>query len=297
MKSEYGRFDFVCRIAIMKISQGATCGLGLDWRKMMNPGRFYQEIEHIPVSWKDHQVYVPLFYRDFKLMSVNMLASVKKVRALLPSRRLKPYRITPGRTIVAITAYQYRDTDLGPYNEVSVSVPVTMDRNPPMFTGILRKPPANPKAFILHLPVTTELARALGVEMAGYPKFIADIEFVEENDWVTCTVAAEERYILSFSGRKLALDRAPRYCLYPITYRNDYLLRSEFLIASRQMGSSSSAQDVQIVFGDHPIAEEMKHLDLGRVVAYQYCPQAQGILTPVLESCKAERRKGEVPCL
>jgi hypothetical protein len=61
-------------------------------------------------------------------------------------------------------------------------------------------------------------------------------------------------------------------------------LRSEFLIDERDMGNSKNGVDVQLDLGEHPIAEELKEMNLGRVVGYGYCPHAQGILTPVFES-------------
>jgi hypothetical protein len=39
--------------------------------------------------------------------------------------------------------------------------------------------------------------------------------------------------------------------------------------------------------GDHPIAQELEELGLGRMLAYQYAPSYQSILSPVLESFAA----------
>jgi hypothetical protein len=39
--------------------------------------------------------------------------------------------------------------------------------------------------------------------------------------------------------------------------------------------------------GDHPIAQELKGLDIGRLLGYQYQPEYQTILTPVIESLAA----------
>jgi hypothetical protein len=50
------------------------------------------------------------------------------------------------------------------------------------------------------------------------------------------------------------------------------------------MGTSKSGEDVKLELGEHPIADELRALNLGRVLSYSYCPLAQGILTPVFES-------------
>jgi hypothetical protein len=50
---------------------------------------------------------------------------------------------------------------------------------------------------------------------------------------------------------------------------------------------SSGIEDVKLELGEHPIAQELVEMELGRVLGYRYCPHAQGILSPVLESFAA----------
>jgi hypothetical protein len=250
----------------------------------MSASDFFQEIEHTPVLWREYQLHVPLFYQDFRFMSVSLLAPIKGLLNILPSKRLKPYRITPWHGVLSITAYEYRESDIKAYNEVSIGVPVTIDEETPLFTGTLRKMPKSPMSYSHHLPVTTEIAREVGAEFAGYPKFVAEIEFTEDDNWLTCQLNAEGQSILAFSGRKISLRKFPRIRVSPITYRRGYILRSEFVISERDMGNSTSKDDVRIDLGDHRIATELKELKPAQVLGYGYCPHAQGILTPVIES-------------
>lgn len=250
----------------------------------MSAQNFFQEVEHTPVQWRQYQLHVPLFYRDIRLMSLSVMAPADKVKALLPSRRMCPYRILPGQSTISITAYQYRDCDIEPYNEVSIGIPLTLDVDTPQFSGSLRKLPTKPLVYTRHLPVTTEIAREVGAEFAGYPKFVAEIEFSEDDQWLTCELREAGQHILTLRGRKLTLQRFPRYYLSPITYRNGYILRSEFVVDEREMGSSKNGDDIELTLGEHPIAEELRSLNLGRVLGYSYCPHARGILTPVFES-------------
>ena len=252
----------------------------------MSKDDFYNEIEHTQVPWRQYQLYVPLFYRDIMLMTASILVPIENINSILPSNRMKPYRVAPGKTVLTVTAYQYRECDLGPYNEVSISVPITIDKPTPLFTGSLRKMPENPMGYSIHLPVTTEIALEVGAEFAGYPKFIADIEFTEKDSRITCELNSDNKNILTLSGRKLETKQFPRIRINPVTFRNGYILRSEFVINEREMGESKSKDDVKLELGDHRIADELRELDLGKVTGYRYCPQTQGILTPVIESFK-----------
>jgi len=250
----------------------------------MSKQDFFHEVEHTPVPWRQYELHNPLFYQDISFISMSILAPLEKIRQLLPSKRLKPYRVTARLGVVSITAYQYRECDIGPYNEVMIGFPVTIDKETPIFTGTLRKAPEVLLSYSHHLPVTTEIAWEVGAEFAGYPKFVADIQFDEEQGWLKCTLQTEGQHILTLSGRQLPTKRFPRFRVHPLTYRRGYILRSEFVMSEREMGASTREEDVKLELGTHPISEELKAMELGKVTGYRYCPYVQGILTPVIES-------------
>ena len=248
---------------------------------------FFAEVEHPSISWRQYQLHVPVFYQDITFTSASFLAPIAGIGALLPSSRLKPYRVTPWHSVLSVTAYCYRESDLGPYNEVSIGVPVTLDKQVPLFTGVLRKLPPLPLTYVHSLPVTTEIARAVGAEFAGYPKFVAQIDFAEQDGWLVCELRENDQSILTLSGRLLPVKTYPRYRVDPITQRQGYLLRSELVLSERDMGASKNRDDVRLELGRHPISQELRALHLGRALDYGYCPHAQAILTPVFESFAA----------
>jgi hypothetical protein len=250
----------------------------------MRNSSFFQEIEHGLVPWGERSIHVPVFYYDNMRLDALFLASQDGLRALLPSARMHPIRVTPGQGILTISAMEFRDNDLGPYNEVAISIPFTLDRATPLFTGILRKSPEVPNLYICHLPVTTEIARDAGVEFAGYPKFLASIEFEKQNGWIACHLAEGDRHILTLAGRELETQAAPRTRSQFFTVRGGRLLRSEGISSERSQARSRDASHARLELGDHPIAQELKGLGLGRMLVYQYAPSYQSILSPVLES-------------
>ena len=155
-----------------------------------------------------------------------------------------------------------------------------------------RKYPS-PIAFTFQLP---QKLLGKGFDFAGYPKFIADIGFTEAANWWTCELSADGKNVLKLRGRVLNTGQVPRYRVNPITFRRGYLLRSEFVISEREMGDSRRKEDVKLELGDHPISDELRDLKLGRVLGYQFCPQAQGILTPVFESFAANWKSLSKSC-
>jgi hypothetical protein len=168
-----------------------------------------------------------------------------------------------------------------------IAVPVTLDRPTPLFTGSLRKPPPETNVYIHCLPVTTEIARVVGAEFAGYPKFVSEIDFVDKGGWVCCTWVDDGEHVLTLRGRKLPLRSVSRSRVQALTHRRGYILRSESIAGECEMGTSKDIQDVELKLGEHRIAQELRELELGRITAYSYCPHRQHILTPVIESLRA----------
>jgi hypothetical protein len=182
---------------------------------------------------------------------------------------------------------EFRDSDIGPYNEVAVAIPFTLDTPSPLLTGILRKGRGVPNMYIHHLPVATEIARDAGVDLAGYPKFLARIEFEVQEDWITCTLSEGDQLILTLAGRRLTPTQAPRSRVNYYTTRGGRLLRSPGVRSERLVATSTDRSHIRLELGDHAIAEELKGLGIGRMMAYQYSPQYQSILSGPIESFAA----------
>lgn len=249
----------------------------------MRNSDFFQQIAHVDVPWGDRTINVPLFYYDAASISVAFLTPLDKIRKLLPSPRMHPLRVTPWHGMTTINAYEYRDCDLGPYNEVAIGFPITIDQPSPVFTGILRKLPGIPKVYVHHLPVTTEIARDAGVEFANYPKFVADITFEKKNSALTCRLAHAQGHILTLTVCELPLQPLGRSYLHSVTFREGHILRLELIIERRQ-GISRKPAHAHLELGDHPIAQELRDLSMGRMLFCQYAPKYQAILSPPLES-------------
>ncbi len=250
----------------------------------MNSADFFKDIYQIEVKSGSYITKYPIFYREVTYLGLFLLSPLDRIKDILPSKRMNPFRLTPWHSMFTITATQYKDSDVGPYNQVSIGIPFVLDKQSPLFTGILHKVPEVPLIYTLHLAVTTERSRDSGIEMANYPEFIADITFEEENNWIKCKADSEGQNILTLSGRDIPVKPFPRQRVYSVTRKNDQLLRSEFNFSETMAGVSKKQSDVRLQFGDHPIGRKIKDLYSGKVLQYQYYPSGQAILTTPLES-------------
>ena len=132
-------------------------------------------------------------------------AKSSKVKELLPARikeKFKVPELIPGLTMCGIAGFMYKNSSLGPYNEVAITFPVKQKQKmkPNIFvlnlTDIIR---GEFHVYVRHLPVTTKIAKEAGVIIYNYPKFIADIEFQNGSSFI---LAENKKEILSFKMRK-----------------------------------------------------------------------------------------------
>jgi len=251
----------------------------------MRDVEFFAGVPQRLITAAGYEVTIPTFYYDYSQASVVLVTPLERIRELLPSHRLYPLRLTPRSGVTVIVAYEYRDTDIGPYNEVAIGFPVTVDRNSPVLTELRRFQTQGGSVFIWQLPVTTAIARDLGVEAAGYPKFLADIEMGDEAGLATCRLAEEGRHILTLRLRhRKPRRRSERTRMWPVTVKGDRLLRGPAVNNIPQAAVAFHGRGVELELGDHPLADQLRRLEMGRATMASYAPANQTILSPPLES-------------
>lgn len=233
------------------------------------------------VEYKDYDVKLPIFYYDNTAMSAIYTASTEQVRKQLPSPDMHPVELYPGRCLVVFSAFEYRRTDIGPYNEFSISALISHGRKAiPGLTTLACALRNEYTAYVLQLPVTSERARKGGVEMAGYPKFLADIEMSSADGMTTCTVAENGRHILTMQGRNLPTSRGKlaRYVIH--TRKGSIPLSANLYVNPTQFRQALGMNNAQLEIGSgHPVCAQLNGLGLGnQPVLYQYMPSYEAIL-------------------
>ena len=130
-----------------------------------------------------HEVALPLSTHATMTGAV-LSAAPEAVRDLLPAG-LTPVRATRSRAAVTLLCVDYDrigyDSGIEPYNEFGVLIPATHgdSRTLPYVSVFTR----GVTGYVWHLPVTSEPAKALGVDIWGYPKEVADI--TQDDDGTT----------------------------------------------------------------------------------------------------------------
>lgn len=249
----------------------------------MRGSPFFDGVRQLDVPLGEDVLKVPVFYYDGTATTGVFPARLSALRRLMPDPRFVPARLTPGLGAVAITAFEYRDTDIGAYNELAVSVVLDEVPGTPNLPGraLLRAMRRGQfHAWVQHLPVTTELARAGGVRFYNYPKFVGSIEFSESDGRRDAVLSHDGEHVLTLRAAMLPTKGGRSLQLFSHLYMDGQPQSSEFKLRVLQGGFASRPGLAEISLGDrHPVARELAGLLASRRALHtQYLAQFEGIL-------------------
>lgn len=249
----------------------------------MRASGFFEGIRQTKMEVGGFEFQVPALYPDGEQITGVFPARMSALRKMLPDRRMTPARLAPGVGAITVTCFEYRQTDIDPYNELAIGVPLNEPWFRSNFPGRAMLSAVRRGQFdtwVHHLPVTTEIARLGGVDFYNYPKFIASIDFEQTEKTRTCRLAEGAEHILTLSCPRLKNGRTQKVQIFSHLYQNREPQDSEFKILAHDMGRSIRPGAARLELGkEHPIAKELKHALIStRSIAAVYSPRIEGIL-------------------
>ncbi|HNY64119.1 MAG TPA: acetoacetate decarboxylase family protein [Deltaproteobacteria bacterium] len=227
------------------------------------------------------RIKLPVFYYDNTSMTAIYTASTDMVRRHLPTPDMHPVEVTPGRALVAFTAFEYRRSDIDPYNEFSISFPITFRKRAiPGLTLLGMMLRRYFTAYVWQLPVTTEIARYGGVEWYGYPKFLADIGFSHEGPMLVCTLSEGGEKILTLKGKKLKTTTEKVNRIKTFSVKNGFVLPANVYVNPIEFAKSMNPNAAQLSIGEnHAISRQLREMGLSqKPLFYQYMPLMESVL-------------------
>jgi hypothetical protein len=242
--------------------------------------KFLEDVEQHAVEISGGTCDVPILYRNVFAMVGVFTAPTLKLKELLPTSKLVPVEVYPGKGLLGFMAADYRDTSIGPYKEFIIMVPARYHPrfNPPLFPVLRMSASLSFEVFIWQLPLTSEVGLHAGIDIWGFPKFIADIDFSEGDNTVSCTLAEEGKHILTLEVKKNAA-RMKTYFDYTIfSVKDRELLRTHVNGISGSLGRSFKPGGAHLTLGEHPIARRIREVAPGRSMMTMYVPKGQLIL-------------------
>ena len=206
-----------------------------------------------------HEVTLPLA-TEATVAGAVLPARYEVVESLLPAG-LTPVRATARRAAVVLLCVEYHrigDDAMAPYDEFAVMIPATPEGWQPPLLPLLTR---GAGAYVWSLPVTTEPARALGDEIWGYPKTVADIAHRDDPTRRETTVVEDgDRVATVGIDWPRTWERRERFGGYAV--REGRLERTPVEFQGK-LGAVPLSGRVDVDLGDHERADTLRSLDLG----------------------------------
>jgi hypothetical protein len=209
------------------------------------------------------EVRLPVVVRDAVSVSATYVVPATAVQRLLPDG-LWALESIPGRTIVVLAAVEYRDNDLGCYNEFAVNFFVVhaATRPLPIVGGLLALARGTYGTYVHALPVTTTFSRDAGCDIWGFPKTVATITFEDTADRRTCRLEDGGQHVLTFSAPRGGTRRFGGRPLEAYAWRHGQTYATRYTMAGDGVGTRLGG--AELVLGVHPLADDLRRLGLPR---------------------------------
>ena len=221
-----------------------------------NPGPSYQI--------QGQTVRMPVVVRDASAGVATFLVRASVARRIVPPE-FEVVELLPRRTPLAIALIDYRDNDLGDYNEVSLTFfvrPRGTRRGIP-WLGAWRDLAANRiGTWIWKLPVDQAFTCEAGRTIWGFPKSVEKIDITRENGTVRCRLEMEGAHVLTLSVPRGGTKTLPEQPTVTYTQIEGVAHRTRFTQGGSGVGFALGGARIEL--GTHGITDWLGALGLPR---------------------------------
>lgn len=209
------------------------------------------------------RVEFPVVVRDASAGSATYVVRAEAARSLLPTPELEVAEILPGRSLLSLAMIDYRDNDLGDYNEVSIALFVRPRGEPaglPYLGNIGAMARGSLGTFIVHLPVDQAFTCEAGSTIWGFPKTIQKIDLRCEADSATCSLEYDGRHALTLTVPRGGKRTMPERTLTGYTLIEGITHTNSFQSSAEGFGMAFGG--AELTLGEGVIADQLRSLGL-----------------------------------
>jgi hypothetical protein len=214
---------------------------------------------------------LPIRYFDVQCLVATFLTDLDRAAELLKGTSLLAVSQEDGKAAVVLYCIEYRITDIGPYNEVGLTVLAAAPDDPI---------PAN---YVVNLPVTTAVSNRAGREIWGYNKFVAAIDVKSEGKKFSTILRDTENVLVgALEGSRGASIPTPPSDILTFTLLNGRVIKTVIRVLTPFHASSGESFVFKVGTSRHPMTNNLRTvaLDGARPVLVQYADPFQALLFP-----------------
>ncbi|HET8851824.1 MAG TPA: acetoacetate decarboxylase family protein [Ktedonobacteraceae bacterium] len=217
------------------------------------------------------KVVLPIRYIDNRCLWATFLTDLDRAAQVLKGTGLQAVPQEDGKAVVLYLCWEYRKTDIGPYNEVAVTVLAVAPQDPA------------PAIYVADLPVTTEAANRAGQELWGYNKFVTNIEIKGDGKQFSAIVHDPQNGLISSleGTRGVSVPVAPTD-IYSFSLLEKKIIKTFVQVPTPWHASGGEGFVLRVGDSTHRMAGHLRTLGLdgAHPVLVQYADPFQSLLFP-----------------
>ena len=196
-------------------------------------------------------VTLPVVVRDASSGTVMYQVDRGAAQKIIPPE-FEADEVAPGKTSLCIVIVDYRDNDLGDYNELGII----------FFVRPKGQQSAEVGTYIHHLPVNQSFTQQAGLEIWGFPKTVEEIDFATTEDSASCRVSSGGQHVLTLSLPRGGDAETPATEAVGYTLLDGAPHRIAFSRGGKKESTRPGGEGVSLELGNHVIADELRSLGL-----------------------------------
>lgn len=207
-------------------------------------------------------VAMPCVVRDASAGTAVFEVDRDAARRMVPEP-FEPVETAPGRCQLVLAVVDYRDNDLGDYDEVSITCfvrPRGARRGLPWLGALHDLVRGRLGTYIWKLPVNQAFTCEAGRTIWGFPKTVEAIDFHYEADRVRCRLAMDGQHVLTLSLPRGGARTLPDAETVTYSLIEGVAHRTRFTQGGRGVGFRLGGARLEL--GPHPVADALRSLGL-----------------------------------
>ena len=205
----------------------------------------------------------PVEVRHATAGSATYLVPAAPARELLPLPEIEIAEVLPGKALLSLAIIDYKDNDLGDYNEVSLAFfvrPRGQSAGIPYLGNLRAMLQSRLGTCIVHLPVDQAFTCEAGSVIWGFPKTVQQIDFDYAVDRASCKLVYDGRHALTLSLPRGGSKSLPASTLTGYTAIEGVAHRNDFTSGAEGFGVRLGG--AELTLGEGLIADQLRSLGM-----------------------------------
>lgn len=206
----------------------------------------------------------PVVVANASMLMNAFLVDAAVAQDLIGDSGFRVIELFPGKAILQLLFVDYRENDLGDYNEGAIIFPVLApgEKKPfPFFGSLKRMAAGNVGNFVYRMPVDQEFTTHAGRYIWGFPKWVAQIDIAFGDKQATGSFSDEGELIYSLSAKTGGTGRAKEQRAASLAIRDGKAWKTYGTNTGTGV-TFSLGGNMPTIGESHPLALELRALGL-----------------------------------